>query len=163
MGTELVVRSGRHISLTSAELQAFADARGLLSRTDQLEQRARRAADGDRGYLSLGSNLDDFHSPLPRLLAGFQHTQRCSYPVTTGSFATVGRRRNRRPTRQRLSHTTASFTCGLAGRIRTTPGAHHRRIAEGASKRQQTRAQPEAFEGRKLRTTRANLRTGFHI
>ena len=45
MGTEPVVRSGRHISLTSAELQAFADARGLLSRTDQLEQRARRAAD----------------------------------------------------------------------------------------------------------------------
>jgi DNA-binding transcriptional LysR family regulator len=111
MGTELVVRSGRHISLTSAELQAFADARGLLSRTDQLEQRARRAADGDRGYLSLGSNLDDFHSPLPRLLAGFQHTHsgvhiqsRLDHSQPLADDVTAGRLDNAFLTPPLLSH-----------------------------------------------------------
>ena len=72
IGAELVVRSSRHVTLTSAGSQAFADARDLLSRVNQLEQHARRAADGDRGYVSLGFNLDYLRSPLASLLAGFQ-------------------------------------------------------------------------------------------
>lgn len=72
VGTELLVRSSRGVTLTMAGMQVFADARDLLSRASQLELRARNAADGDRGYLSLGFSPDYLAGPLAGLLAAFQ-------------------------------------------------------------------------------------------
>jgi DNA-binding transcriptional LysR family regulator len=76
IGTELLVRSSRNVMLTMAGMQVFADARELLSRASQLERRARSAADGGRGYLSLGFSPDYTWGPLTHLLAEFQSSRR---------------------------------------------------------------------------------------
>ena len=70
LGAQLLIRSSRQVTLTPAGMQTLSDARDLLSRANQLEVRARNAAQGGRGYLALGFSMDYLEGPLARLLAG---------------------------------------------------------------------------------------------
>ncbi|MBT7612542.1 MAG: LysR family transcriptional regulator [Rhodospirillaceae bacterium] len=74
IGTQLVLRArgGRRFELTPAGLQLLQDAEMFLEQGERAIGRARRAATGEAGHLSIGHVQDFLCGLLPRLIARFQ-------------------------------------------------------------------------------------------
>lgn len=70
-GTELVVRGGKGVELTSAGNALAARARVLLIHARQLEDEIRRHASGTRGYVRVFANISAIVEFLPGALAAF--------------------------------------------------------------------------------------------
>lgn len=71
VGLTLIRRSKRRAELTPAGRQFLAEARIALRHAEQAAARARMAAAGDTGHLSVGFSVDYTHGFLPGLLASF--------------------------------------------------------------------------------------------
>ncbi|MCX7354242.1 MAG: LysR family transcriptional regulator [Alphaproteobacteria bacterium] len=71
VGLTLIRRSKRRAELTPAGRQFLVEARLALHHAEQAAARARLAAAGDTGHLSIGFSVDYAHGFLPGLLASF--------------------------------------------------------------------------------------------
>jgi len=71
VGMTLIRRSKRRAELTPAGRQFLVEARLALHHAEQAAARARLAAAGDTGHLSVGFSVDYTHGFLPGLLAAF--------------------------------------------------------------------------------------------
>lgn len=70
-GTELLVRGGKGVELTSAGNALVARARVLLQHARQLEDEIRRHASGTRGYVRVFANISSIVEFLPGALSAF--------------------------------------------------------------------------------------------
>ncbi len=69
LGARLLSRTSRQVSLTPAGELVHAEAAALVAAVDGLARRAREAAAGDRGTVSLGAQAAALIWPVPMLLA----------------------------------------------------------------------------------------------
>ena len=76
LGTDLFVRTKRHVALTAAGEAFLSDARQVLAQADGAKARARLASRGDVGVLEIGFVVPVLYDLLPHMLRAF----RASYP-----------------------------------------------------------------------------------
>lgn len=118
LGVTLLERSSRRISLTRAGEDALRDARAVLAAADTMRRRAREAAQGLMGTLSIGFISLPAYSFLPPTLRGFtEDYQRVKISLQEG-------------TTDQILHEVESGTLdvGMVFRIPDLPAALHSRL-----------------------------------
>ena len=77
LGTELFLRSRRHVEMTAAGRSLLADARQLLAQIDGVSTRAQLASRGEVGVLEIGFIVPALYDLLPYILRRY----RAAYPA----------------------------------------------------------------------------------